>query len=48
MVPAKLYVGVTVMVAVIGVLAVFVKVNAGIFPVPEAPKLMFGLLFVQL
>jgi hypothetical protein len=45
--PAKLKVGVTVIVAVIGAFVVFAAVNTGIFPVPEAPRLMLGLLLVQ-
>ena len=40
--------GVTVMVAVIGVAVVFVAINPGILPVPEAPSPIAVLLFVQL
>ena len=45
--PAKLKDGVTVIVAVIGAFVVFVAVNTGIFPVPEAPRLILVLLLVQ-
>jgi len=40
-------VGVTVMVAVIGVVPGFKPMNAGIFPFPEAAKPIAGLLFVH-
>ena len=40
--------GITVIVAVIGALVVFVAVNDGIFPLPLAAKPMEVLLFVQL
>ena len=43
-----LAVGVTVIVAVIGVVVLLVAVNAAIFPVPLAAKPMDGSLFVQL
>jgi hypothetical protein len=40
-------VGVTVIVAVIGLPVLFVAVKAFIFPLPEAPNPMVGALFVQ-
>jgi hypothetical protein len=42
-----LAVGVTVMVAVTGVAPAFTPLKAAMFPLPEAPKPMDGLLFVQ-
>ena len=40
--------GVTVIVAVTGVVPVFTALNEGIFPVPDAPSPIAVLLFVQL
>ena len=40
--------GVTVMVALIGALVVFVVTNAAMFPEPDAANPIAGLLFVQL
>ena len=47
-VPALVKAGVTVIVAVTGLLVVLVATNAGILPVPLAAKPMELLLFVQL
>ena len=46
--PLFVYDGVTVIVAIIGELVVFVTVNAAISPVPLAAKPMLVVLFVQL
>lgn len=48
LIPAFVNVGVTVMVAVTGVLPVLMAINDGMVLVPPAPKPMDGLLFVQL
>ena len=41
-------VGVTVIVAIIGLVVSFTGVKTAIFPVPEAPKPILGVSFVQL
>ena len=46
--PALVYDGVTVMVAVIGVVPALVAVKLGMLPEPLAPKPIAGLLFDQL
>ena len=47
-VPPLAKVGVTVIVAIIGLVELFTGVKIGIFPVPEVAKPMLGVSFVQL
>ena len=48
LVPPFAKVGVTVIVAIIGLVVLFTGVKTAIVPVPEAPKPMLGVSFVQL
>jgi hypothetical protein len=45
--PAFVKVGVTVIVAIIGLVVLFTGVNTGMFPVPEAPSPIPKVSFVQ-
>ena len=47
-IPPLVKVGVTVIIATTGTVVGFVAVNAGMLPVPDAPKPILGVLFVQL